>query len=85
MGNKPELLSEIKICIICEGFEEYEYLKQLNDLHVWNNKIEFILINAESNGNIPARYQAAYMSDNYDIVLIFCDTDDKPYESYTLN
>lgn len=43
MVNKPRIL------IICEGYEEYEYLVALRDLKVWDNyNIE--LVNAESNG-----------------------------------
>lgn len=34
------------------------------------------------NGNIPARYQDKYQNSAYDLVLIFCDTDRKPYEQY---
>ena len=37
MPNKlPKFLDNHKICIICEGNEEYEYLKRLKDLKVWN-------------------------------------------------
>lgn len=38
--------------------------------------------NAEGNGNIPARYQYKFQNGSYDLVLIFCDTDKKPYEQY---
>ena len=31
---------------------------------------------------IPARYQDKYQNGTYDIVLIFCNTDKKPYEQY---
>lgn len=37
MINKlPKFLDNHKICIICEGNEEYEYLDCLNKLNVWN-------------------------------------------------
>ena len=39
-------------------------------------------MNAEGNGNIPARYQDRYQNGVYEAVLIFCDTDKKPYEQY---
>lgn len=66
MTNKlPKIFSGSKICIICEGDEEYEYLE-----------------NADGNGNIPARYQDKYQNGSYDVVLVFCDTDKKPYEQY---
>lgn len=83
MTNKlPKIFSGSKICIICEGDEEYEYLNKLISLDVWSNKYQFTLENAEGNGNIPARYQDKYQNGSYDIVLVFCDTDKKPYEQY---
>ena len=83
MTNKlPKIFSGSKICIICEGNEEYEYLDKLNSLGVWSNKYQFILENADGNGNIPARYQDKYQNGSYDVVLVFCDTDKKPYEQY---
>lgn len=37
MPNKlPKFLDNHKICIICEGNEEFEYLKRLKILKVWN-------------------------------------------------
>lgn len=43
MPNKlPKIFDNQKICIICEGNEEYEYLKRLNDLKVWNEQYEDI-------------------------------------------
>lgn len=84
MTNKlPEFFSGSKICIICEGDEEYEYLEKLISLDVWSNKYRFTLENADGNGNIPARYQDKFQNGSYDVVLIFCDTDKKPYEQYT--
>ena len=83
MTNKlPKIFSGSKICIICEGDEEYEYLDKLISLGVWSNKYQFILENADGNGNIPARYQDKYQNGSYDVVLVFCDTDKKPYEQF---
>lgn len=83
MTNKlPKIFSGSKICIICEGDEEYEYLDKLISLGVWSNKYQFTLENADGNGNIPARYQDKYQNGSYDVVLVFCDTDKKPYEQY---
>ena len=83
MTNKlPKIFSGSKICIICEGDEEYEYLDKLISLDVWSNKYQFTLENANGNGNIPARYQDKYQNGSYDVVLVFCDTDKKPYEQY---
>ena len=83
MRNRiPEIFAGSRICIICEGDEEYEYLEKLISLNVWRKEYRFQLENAEGNGNIPARYQDKYQNGAYDLVLIFCDTDRKPYEQY---
>lgn len=78
--SKPVFLTSPrkKICLICEGYEEYEYVQKLLSLKVWADCYEFDLVNAESNGNISARYQDRYQSDNYDVVFVFCDTDRRP-------
>jgi len=73
-----------KICIICEGYEEYEYLNKIISLNKWD-KYLIKLDNAESDGNIFARYQYNYQSDEYDLVLIFGDTDRPNYDTYLLN
>nr|WP_300807617.1 hypothetical protein [uncultured Acetatifactor sp.] len=83
MGNRlPKIFKGSRICIICEGDEEYEYLEKLISLDVWSKEYCFQLENAEGNGNIPARYQDKYQNGDYDLVLVFCDTDRKPYEQY---
>jgi hypothetical protein len=83
MGNRlPAFSNKHKICIICEGNEEYAYLEKLESLNVWNDKYEISLDNASGNGNIPARYQDRYQNGTYELVLVFCDTDKKPYEQY---
>ncbi len=83
MANKiPFILDKHKICIICEGNEEYEYLDRLKFLKVWNEKYDISLENAGGNGNIPARYQDKYQNGAYELVLVFCDTEKKPHEQY---
>ena len=83
MRNKlPKLFDKHKICVICEGNEEYEYLERLKALKVWDEQYEIILVNAGGNGNIPARYQDSYQNGSYELVLVFCDTEKKPYEQY---
>ena len=83
MGNRlPKIFKGSRICIICEGDEEYEYLEKLISLDVWSKEYCFQLENAEGNGNIPARYQDKYQNGAFDLVLVFCDTDRKPYEQY---
>lgn len=78
----PSFLSKNRICIICEGDEEYDYLSRLNELGVWNEQYDVLLDNADGNGNIPARYQDRYQNGSFEIVLVFCDTEKKPYEQY---
>jgi len=73
---------ERKICIICEGFEEMEYLNALIHKAVFSRKYEFVLINSKSIHNISSIYQIRYQSNSYDLVLIFCDTDKLPSTAY---
>lgn len=83
MPNKlPKFLDNHKICIICEGYEEYEYLRRLKGLKVWNEQYDISLVNASGNGNIPARYQDRYQNGADELVLVFCDTEKKPHEQY---
>ena len=83
MANRlPQFLDRHKICIICEGDEEYEYFTRLKELNVWNKQYDISLVNANGNGNIPARYQDRYQNGAYEVVLVFCDTERKPYEQY---
>ena len=70
MANRlPKLVDKRKICIICEGNEEYAYLNRLRDLKVWDEQYDISLVNAEGNGNIPARYQDRYQNGSDDIVI----------------
>lgn len=80
----PKINSNKKICVVCEGFEEYEYLKTLISLDLFSSKYDIDLKNAESNGNIPSIYFYYHQQNSYDIVLIFCDTDREPFEDYKL-
>ncbi len=73
---------ERKICIICEGFEEIDYLNALINKAVFSNKYEFVLINSKSINNISSIYQIRYQSNSYDLVLAFCDTDKRPSTRY---
>lgn len=83
MTNRlPAFFDKHKICVICEGNEEYAYLERLKALKVWNEQYEISLVNAGGNGNIPARYQDRYQNGADELVLIFCDTEKKPYEQY---
>lgn len=71
-----------KICIICEGYEEYDYIDTLKNKRVYSNKYEFKPINVKSINNIVPRYQEKFQSDSYSLVLIFCDTDKGPSNKY---
>ena len=51
MPNKlPRFRDNHKICIICEGNEEYEYLDRLIALKVWSGQYDISLVNAGGNG-----------------------------------
>ena len=75
MSALPPIRSKHRVCVICEGFEDYHYFKRLMDLNVWNSAYNFTLINVKSASNIPARFQNEYQNDRYEIILVFCDTD----------
>lgn len=77
MINKPRIL------IICEGYEEYEYLNALKKLNLQYN-YDISLINAESNGSIFPIYQYSYQNDDYDLILIIADTDRPTYDDFIL-
>jgi len=73
----------IPICIICEGYEEYDYLVKLAAIGAWRSDIYDVqLINAKSSGNLSVRYQDRYMSNAYYMIFIFCDTDLAPYSDF---
>ena len=82
MSKLPSINIQHKICVICEGYEDYHYFSRLMEFNVWSSIYEFIPINAKSASNIFARYQDAYNNDKYEVVLIFCDTDKAPYREY---
>ncbi len=82
MGQRPDICQKHRICVICEGYEDYEYFKRLTELNVWSSVYRFHLINAKSASNIPARFQDAYQNDKDEIILIFCDTDKAPHKEY---
>ena len=82
MNRLPKISGNHKICIICEGNEEYQYLERLNELHVWNSIYDISLVNADGNGNIPARYTDKYQNGSFEAIFVFCDTEKKPHEQY---
>lgn len=83
MINKlPKIKTNKKICIVCEGDEEFAYISKLKQLKVFSNKLTINTLNADSISNIFDVYSNAYQSDNYDLVIIFCDTDNNPFIQY---
>lgn len=75
----------IKICIICEGYEEQEHMEVLKKKNVFSDIYDFVIINAKSFNTIFNRYQEKFQSDSYTLVLIYCDTDKEkkgPSEKY---
>lgn len=82
MNKLPIIQKGVRICIICEGLEEYDYLTRLKELEVWNPIYNVELECAYGNGNLPARYQDRFQNGSYEVVLVFCDTDKKPSEQY---
>lgn len=57
-----------KICIICEGYEEQEYIETLKSKAVFSDKYDFITINSKSINTIISRYQEKYQSDSYSYI-----------------
>lgn len=51
MTNRlPVFSDKHKICIICEGNEEYAYLDKIKSLNVWNDQYAIFLDNAAGKG-----------------------------------
>mgnify|MGYP005773676873 CR=1 FL=1 len=72
-----------RICIICEGNEEKDYMSALINKQVFSDNYCFVEpINAKSINNIFNRYTDRYQSNSYDLVLVFCDTDKGPSDKY---
>ena len=82
MAKLPVLEKKHKVCVICEGNEDFAYFNRLLELHVWDKTYEFLPVNVKSASNIPAKFQDAFQNDRYEIILIFCDTDKAPYREY---
>lgn len=75
------MINKKKVLIICEGFEELEYLEALIKLNIWPN-YDIYLKNAKSNGHIFAMYQFYFQNDDYDLILIMADTDRPTYDDF---
>lgn len=73
-----------KILIICEGNEEYWYIKKLLSLKVWSSSYKIDLKNAKGMDNIFAHYQNTYSNGSYKAIFIYCDTEMYPYDKFML-
>ena len=84
MTALPPVHRKHRICVLCEGYEDYYYFNRLIALKLWDASYSFTTINVKSASNIPARFQNEYQNDSYEIILIFCDTDKEPHREYAL-
>ena len=82
MAKMPNINSKHRIRVICEGYEDEAYFKRLMGFDVWDKTYQFFPVKAKGASNIPARFQADYQNNAYEIILIFCDTDKAPYREY---
>ena len=62
-----------RITIICEGYEEFDYLMCLLHLGLWNEAYTVRIKNAKSLTNIPPVYQSEYQNDNADLIVVLED------------
>ena len=79
MSNK---YAHKKICIICEWYEEYDYFSKLIECNVFHQNYGIKLKNARSIDNIFAVYQNEFQNDNFDLIVVFCDTEIEPYSQF---
>lgn len=79
MSNR---FTQKKICVICEGYEEYDYFSKLIECNLFHKNYTIKLKNAMSIDNISAVYQNEFQNDNADLVLVFCDTEIEPYNQF---
>lgn len=78
----PPSKNENKLLIICEGYEEFDYLQRLKNCHVWDKKISVDIKNAKSIDQISAVYSYNFMLGIYKLVVVFCDTEQAPYAQF---
>lgn len=79
----PKLsLKKYKICIVCEGYEESEYIEKLDEINVFDSQYDIVVKNAETLSQVFNVYQDSYASRQYDLVVAFCDTERFPYEDF---
>ena len=74
--------AQFNICIICEGYEEFDYITKLKEKRVFQDQYLLKLINAKGITKIFTRYIEKYQSSSHNLVLIFCDTDKEKQEAF---
>lgn len=79
----PNIPTSKRVCIVCEGDEEYRYIEKLKDLKLFHHNYSVKSINANGLTKVFKTFDKIAKSDNYNIVLIFCDTDNAPFEEFT--
>ena len=52
MSALPLVVRKHRICVICEGNEDYLYFKRLIDLNLWSTSYSFTPVNAKGASNI---------------------------------
>lgn len=80
----PAISRLSRILIICEGYEEYDYLTAVYNLEVWSKRLDITVKNARSLDNIAGQYQYEFFNENYDFIMAFCDTEVPPYRQFRL-
>lgn len=71
-----------KICIVCEGYEDYYYFEALKRCKKFHEHYKVIPKNAKSIDKVFGLYQNIFQLGDYDLVLVFCDTEMVPYEQF---
>ena len=78
---RPDIIRRPRVCIVCEGYEEEAYIKALIAKEVWPH-YRFRIVNAKGSGNVTACFQNEVSADSCEVVLLFCDTDKRPFDEY---
>ena len=83
MANKlPNASNENHVLIVCEGAEECDYINRLKACGVWSKNFSVHTKDAKSISNIFAMYSYYYKTNNYKLIVIFCDTEKYPYNQF---
>ena len=69
------MMTTHSIGILCEGYEEFDYLTCLKELRIFSNKYRIDLYNVKSLTSLYPRYTDMYNQNKYHLIIIFCDTE----------